>query len=91
MKDLDAFSIRRLGTTGHEILGPDGRAIAWAVDAGWAALIVALLSRAETERLWGVLVRWDIPSRAGWHLGEKTAAETEEDVSRRKAEPKTVV
>jgi hypothetical protein len=49
----DAFASRRIGITGHEILGPDGRVIAWTVDADWAALIVALLNRVETDGLSG--------------------------------------
>ena len=41
------FNARRVGTTGHEILDPDGQVIAWTVDSVWAAVIVALLNQTE--------------------------------------------
>ena len=52
--DIDAFSIRRIATTGHEILDRDGTVIAWAVDEAWAALIAGLLNRVEVEGLCGL-------------------------------------
>jgi len=46
----DAYTARRVGTTGHEIVGPEG-VIAWATDDFWAAVIVGLLNQAEKEGL----------------------------------------
>lgn len=46
----DAYVARPVGTTGHEIVGPDG-VIAWTVDDNWAAIIAALLNRTEAEGL----------------------------------------
>jgi hypothetical protein len=40
------FAYRRSGTTGHEILDPNGLVIAWTVDVGWAGIIVGLLNKA---------------------------------------------
>ena len=51
----EAFAIRRVGTTGHEICDPDGTIIAWAVDEPWAALIARLLNRMEMEGLNGMV------------------------------------
>jgi hypothetical protein len=45
------FTANRVGTTGHEILDPEGNVVAWAVDEPWAAMIAALLNRVEAERL----------------------------------------
>jgi hypothetical protein len=39
------FTFRQVGTTGCEIVGPDG-VIAWTVDSAWAVLVVALLNGA---------------------------------------------
>jgi len=50
--DLDAFTIRRVGTAGHETRDSDGTVIAWTADAYWAHVIVALLNRTETKGLW---------------------------------------
>ncbi len=47
---IDAFTIRRVGTAGHEILDPDGSVVAWAVEP-WAMLIVFCLNQVETEGL----------------------------------------
>jgi hypothetical protein len=47
----DTFTINRVGTAGHAIRDPDGNVVAWPADANWAQLIVALLNRAESERL----------------------------------------
>lgn len=41
------FSYRRSGTTGCEILNPDGKVFAWTVSECWAILIVANLNRSE--------------------------------------------
>ena len=43
---MDTYVARRSGTVGHEILA-DGEVVAWTVDGGWAAAIVALLNGAE--------------------------------------------
>ena len=43
----DTYTIRQVGTTGHEILTPGGEVIAWTVDEHWAALIAALLNKTE--------------------------------------------
>jgi hypothetical protein len=45
-----AYTYRRSGTTGCEIIDGDGSVIAWAADAGWAALIVAALNWAGFSR-----------------------------------------
>ena len=42
----ETFVFRQVGTTGCEIVGPDG-VIAWTVDAVCAAVIVGLLNHAE--------------------------------------------
>ena len=47
---MDDYSMRRSGSVGHEVLA-DGQVIAWTVDGWWAAMIVGLLNRAETEGL----------------------------------------
>jgi hypothetical protein len=44
---LGAFSTRRSGNLGHEILGPDGTVIAWTVDEVMATLITKLLTDNE--------------------------------------------
>jgi len=44
------FTYRRCGTTGCEILAPDGSVVAWTADARWAALIVLLLNGACLSR-----------------------------------------
>jgi hypothetical protein len=51
MTNLDAFTFRRVGTTGHEILASDGNVVAWAVDERWALIIAGLLNRVEAEGL----------------------------------------
>lgn len=38
------FTYRRVGTTGCEILDPNGVVVAWSVDEMWAAVIVARLN-----------------------------------------------
>lgn len=45
MIDGDAFISRQIGTTGHEIIDPDGEVVAWAVDDCWAAILVSLLNQ----------------------------------------------
>ncbi|MGA2065693.1 MAG: hypothetical protein ABSG86_12020 [Thermoguttaceae bacterium] len=45
----DAFTIKQVGTTGHEIRDPDGFTVAWAATEAWAALIAFLLNRVEAE------------------------------------------
>ncbi len=40
------FAARRYGSSGHEIVGPDG-VVAWTMDGYWAAVIVALLNGAD--------------------------------------------
>jgi len=45
----EPYTYRRIATTGHEILSPEGDVVAWTVDAVTAAVIVALLNRAATE------------------------------------------
>ena len=47
--DIDAFTIKQVGTTGHEIRDPDGTIIAWAADEPWALLIAGLLHRVVAE------------------------------------------
>jgi hypothetical protein len=44
------FTFRQVGTTGCEIVGPDG-VIAWTVDSAWAVLVVALLNGTEEVSL----------------------------------------
>jgi len=44
------FNARRVGTTGHEILDPDGQVIAWTVDSVWAAVLVALLTEHTSQK-----------------------------------------
>jgi hypothetical protein len=46
---MDGYSARRCGSTGHEILNPDGEVIAWTVDGRWAEAIVALLNTTEVS------------------------------------------
>ena len=45
------FQARRVGTTGHEIVSPDRQVVGWTVDQLWAAILVALLNRAESDGL----------------------------------------
>jgi hypothetical protein len=45
------FVARRVGTTGHEIITPQGTVVAWAVDATWAAILVAVLNKAEPRTI----------------------------------------
>ena len=49
--DIETFSARRVATTGHEIITPQGTVVAWAVDATWAAILVALLNKGEPPEL----------------------------------------
>lgn len=42
-----AYIVRRVGTTGHEILNIDGHVVAWAIDKRWANLIAQLLDQAD--------------------------------------------
>ncbi len=48
MDDGSAFTTRRVGTTGHEIVTQQGTVIGWTVDASWAAILVALLNDTTT-------------------------------------------
>ena len=48
---LGPFTARPVGTTGHEILGPDGTVIAWVVDERTAVQIVSLLNLADAVGL----------------------------------------
>ena len=43
----DAYTARRVGTTGHEIRDPDGNTICRAATEPWAALIAFCLNRVE--------------------------------------------
>ena len=45
------YTHRIVGTTGHEILNPDGEVVVWAVDEITAAVIVALLNGAVRDAL----------------------------------------
>jgi hypothetical protein len=54
-KQTEAFTTRRIATTGHEIRDPNGTVIAWAATEPWAALIAFLLNRMEAEGLGSVL------------------------------------
>lgn len=47
---MTMFHYRQSGTTGCELLDPDGRVVAWTVDAGWAGIIVGLLNGAGCPR-----------------------------------------
>jgi hypothetical protein len=47
----DAFTVRQVGTTGHEIRDRDGNVIAWTVDSVWATIIAGQLNRVEAERV----------------------------------------
>ena len=48
--EIDAlFRARQVGTTGHEILDPQGTVIAWTVNEPWAAVIVALLTEYTSQ------------------------------------------
>ena len=50
-KSMDQFAYRRTGSTGCEILTPDGTVVAWTVDTTTAVIIVALLNRTGREGL----------------------------------------
>ncbi len=52
---MNGFTFRLAGSTGCEILSPDGVVIAWTVNPVTAAVIVALLNRAGREGL-GALI-----------------------------------
>ena len=45
------YTARRIGTTGCEIIDPDGEVIAWTVDDHWAGIITALLNGLERDGL----------------------------------------
>jgi hypothetical protein len=53
------FQYRQSGTTGCEIIGPDGTVIARTIDAAWAGLIVGLLNCFETNGLSAVTLSQD--------------------------------
>lgn len=46
----DDFRYRQSGTTGQEILDPDGRVVAWTVNAAWAEIIVGALNGVGRSR-----------------------------------------
>jgi hypothetical protein len=48
-QDSSAFTARPVGTTGHEILAPDGKVVAWTVNDYWAAVVVDAMNR-QSER-----------------------------------------
>ena len=48
MQQHNNFTYRRSGSSGCEIVDPDGVVIAWTVDEVWAAMIVAELNRSPT-------------------------------------------
>ena len=48
MESDSLFIARRVGTTGHEIINPEGVVVAWTVDEPWATIIVAVLNPAIT-------------------------------------------
>ena len=52
---MDGFTFRLAGSMGCEILSPNGEVVAWAVDSVMAAIIVALLNRAERKGLGAVI------------------------------------
>jgi hypothetical protein len=43
------YTYRQSGSTGHEIVNPDGLVIAWTVDVGWAGMITGLLNGAALQ------------------------------------------
>ena len=49
--ELQPYSFRLVGTTGCEILNPDGEVIAWAANEATAAVIVGLLNKVESDGL----------------------------------------
>jgi hypothetical protein len=51
MGNNPSYFARKAGTTGWEIVGPDGTVIAWTTDGYWATLIVALIIKAGQEGL----------------------------------------
>lgn len=48
---MDSYTAQACGTTGHEILGPNGDVVAWTVDGYWGTLIAALLNESEQHGL----------------------------------------
>ena len=42
------FAFRPVGTSGCEVVGPEGT-IAWTTDGRWAAIVVSLLNRVEGQ------------------------------------------
>lgn len=52
---MDGFTYRLAGSTGCEILNPNGEVVAWAVDENMAMVIVAMLNWAEREGLSAVM------------------------------------
>ena len=51
MEQNNGFAYRRVGSTGCEILNPNGIVIAWSIDELWATWIVALLNDDPCVRL----------------------------------------
>lgn len=51
MGSNEPYNARRVGSSGHEILGPDGTVIARTTDGYWASVVVALLNRTEANGL----------------------------------------
>ena len=60
--DNDAFTIRRVGTAGHEIREPNGNIVGWAIDGTWA---VHDRRPAEPGRSGGA----GVPRQLGTHPG----------------------
>ena len=52
---MNGFTFRLAGSTGCEILNPNGEVVAWTVDETMAAMIVALLNRGERKGLGAVM------------------------------------
>ena len=52
---MDGFTFRVVGSTGCEILNPNGEVFAWTVNETMAMVIVALLNLAEREGLGAVM------------------------------------
>ena len=52
---MNQFTFRLAGSTGCEIVSPDGTVFAWTVDETMAMVIVALLNLAEREGLGAVM------------------------------------
>jgi hypothetical protein len=55
MKNENEFAYRLVGSSGCEIVSPDGTVLAWTVDSATAAIIVALLNQADRKGLAAVL------------------------------------